>query len=91
MFCGSAIWRRWKSAPAGNSSVRVSPASSVGVASVRRLAMGIERSRTASTMLRCHASATCSSSIEGASASWAWGGGLSAVGASSARAAAEVT
>ncbi len=26
MFCGSATWRRWKSAPAGNSSVSVSSA-----------------------------------------------------------------
>ena len=50
MFCGSATWRRWKSAPAGNSSVSVSPASSVGVASASRLATGIERSRTVSTI-----------------------------------------
>ena len=56
MFCGSATCRRWKSAPAGNSSVSVSSASPVGVASVRRLAIGIERSRTASRMLRSHAS-----------------------------------
>ena len=42
MFCGSATWRRWKSAPAGNSSVSVSSARPVGVASVSRLATGIE-------------------------------------------------
>ena len=68
MFCGSATWRRWKSAPAGNSSVSVSSPRCVGRASVRRLATGIERSRTASRMLRSHASVTCSSSTGGASA-----------------------
>ena len=66
MFCGSATWRRWKSAPAGNSSVSVSSASPVGLASVRRLATGIERSRTASRMPRSQASVTCSSSTGGA-------------------------
>ena len=66
MFCGSPTWRRWKSAPAGNSSVSVSSPRRVGVASVRRLATGIERSRTASRMLRSHASVTCSSSTCGA-------------------------
>src|SRR4029453_5198179 len=75
MLVGSPIWRRWKSAPAGNSSVRVSPASSVGVASSSRLATGIERSRTASTMLRCQASATCSSSRPGPEASSSSAGG----------------
>ena len=66
MYFGSSSFVRWKSCPGGNSSVSVSPASSVGVVPASRLAAGGWRSRTASTTERCHASATCSSLSSGA-------------------------
>ena len=55
-FFGSSAWRRWKSAVAGNSSVRVSPSSAAGRASPSSEATGIERDWTAGSTVRCQAS-----------------------------------